>query len=75
MTRFWLIANARSGSVSDTTLEGVVAALAARGVLAGRTDFPAEPLPELRALDAAQVDTVVVLAGDGRISSVPAQSA
>lgn len=69
MTRFWLIANARSGSVSDTTLEGVVAALAARGVLAGHTDFPAEPLPEPRALDGAQVDTVVVLAGDGTINA------
>ena len=31
MTRFWLIANARSGSVSDTTREGVVAALESRG--------------------------------------------
>lgn len=69
MTRFWLIANARSGSVSDTTREGVVAALESRGALAGRTDFPTEPLPEPRDLTAAGVDTVAVLAGDGTINA------
>lgn len=69
MTRFWLIANALSGSVSDTTREGVVAALESRGALAGRTDFPTEPLPEPRDLTAAGVDTVAVLAGDGTINA------
>lgn len=38
-------------------------------VIAGRTDFPAAPLPDVATLNASDVDTVVLFAGDGTINA------
>ena len=70
MTRAWCIFNPASGSVSEQRRDAALALLSANATIAGRTDFPTEPLPSLTQLAGAGVDTVVVLAGDGTINAV-----
>lgn len=69
MKRVWIIANPASGSVSPAVRQRVLAAIAAHAMLVGETDFPATPMPAIADLDAADVDTLVVLAGDGTINA------
>lgn len=70
MRRLWIITNPASGSTSPARCAEVERLLAAGGdELVGRTDFPATPLPDAAALDAARVDTVVLFAGDGTINA------
>jgi diacylglycerol kinase family enzyme len=68
--RLWLITNPGSGSTSDAHCDAIEALVHARGLtLVGRTDFPADDLPSVADLEAAQVDTVVLFAGDGTINA------
>ncbi len=67
MKRLWLVHNAASGSTSAAIVAEFDAACTHD--VAGRTEFPVEPLPDAAALDAAQVDTLVVFAGDGTINA------
>lgn len=70
MQRLWFITNPGSGSSGAAKAEAILAVFAERGVvLAGQTDFPAEPLPTPAALAAANADTVVLFAGDGTINA------
>jgi hypothetical protein len=70
MRRLWIITNPASGSTSPKRCAEVEALLGARGdTIAGRTDFPAQPLPGRKALASAKVDTVVLFAGDGTINA------
>ena len=71
MERVWLVSNPGSGSAKVATLAAIEGALAGLDIaVVGRTGFPAEPLPDAAALDAAGADTVVVFAGDGTINAV-----
>lgn len=68
--RLWLITNPGSGSTSQAHCAAIEALVHERGlVLAGRTDFPADPVPDAADLAAAKVDTVVLFAGDGTINA------
>lgn len=70
MQTLWFITNPNSGTTSAAKCEAMEAVFEERGLaLAGRTRFPADPLPEGAALDAAGVDTVVLFAGDGTINA------
>ncbi len=70
MKRFWFITNPQSGSATREKCEALEAVFAERGLeLAGRTGFPDDPIPDGAALDAANVDTVVLFAGDGTINA------
>lgn len=70
MHMLWFITNPDSGTTSEAKCEAMEAVFAERGLsLAGRTRFPADPLPQPAALDAAGVDTVVLFAGDGTINA------
>lgn len=70
LRRIWFVRNPGSGSVSDAATEELRALLAASGLtLAGETAFPAEPLPDPAALDAASVDTLVTFSGDGTVNA------
>ncbi|WP_294332358.1 diacylglycerol kinase family protein [uncultured Sphingomonas sp.] len=70
MQTLWFITNPNSGTTSAAKCEALEAVFAERGLsLAGRTRFPADPLPDGAALEAAGVDTVVLFAGDGTINA------
>ncbi|MHA6719879.1 diacylglycerol/lipid kinase family protein [Sphingomonas sp. RS6] len=70
MHTLWFITNPSSGTTSRAKCEALEAVFDERGlVLAGRTEFPADALPNGSALDAAGVDTVVLFAGDGTINA------
>lgn len=70
MRRAWIITNPASGSTSPVRCAAIEQALTDAGVaIAGRTDFPADPLPDAATLDAAEVDTIVLFAGDGTINA------
>ncbi|UUX98211.1 diacylglycerol/lipid kinase family protein [Sphingomonas sp. J315] len=70
MKRLWFITNPQSGSASQEKCEALEAVFEERGLaLAGRTGFPRDPIPDRAALDAADVDTVVLFAGDGTINT------
>ncbi len=70
MKRLWFITNPQSGSATQEKCEALEAVFEERGlVLAGRTGFPDDPIPDRDALDAADVDTVVLFAGDGTINA------
>lgn len=70
MRKLWFITNVKSGTATPAKAEAIEAVFAERGLeLAGRTRFPDEPLPEVAALDAQGVDTVVLFAGDGTINA------
>lgn len=70
MQTLWFITNPGSGSSTAKKREAIEAAFTARHlIVAGRTNFPEDDLPEPAALDAARVDTVVLFAGDGTINA------
>lgn len=69
--RVWLVANRASRSTDDTAIAELEAALQAAGATISRnSNFPAEPAPDAAAL--ADVDTLVVMGGDGTINSASA---
>ena len=70
MHKLWFITNPGSGSSTAAKCAAIEAAFGERGlVFAGRTDFPAQPLPTPAALDSDKIDTVVLFAGDGTINA------
>jgi diacylglycerol kinase family enzyme len=70
MRRLWIITNPASGSTSPARCREVVALLEAESAtVVGETDFPAARLPDAATLDTAQVDTLVLFAGDGTINA------
>ncbi|ODP37924.1 diacylglycerol/lipid kinase family protein [Sphingomonas turrisvirgatae] len=70
MERVWFITNRASGTATPEKCESLEAVFAERGLtLAGRTDFPNEPIPAPTDLAAADADTIVLFAGDGTINA------
>jgi diacylglycerol kinase family enzyme len=70
MHKLWFITNPGSGSTTQAKCEALEAVFEERGlVLAGRTAFPEENIPDGPDLDRAKVDTVVLFAGDGTINA------
>lgn len=70
MQRLWFITNPNSGTTSRAKCEALEAVFEERGlVLAGRTEFPDQPLPTGTKLSRNKVDTVVLFAGDGTINA------
>jgi diacylglycerol kinase family enzyme len=70
MKKLWLITNPGSGSTTKAKCEALEALFTERGLeLAGRTDFPEQPLPKGGSLTRRGVDTVVLFAGDGTINA------
>ncbi len=70
MKRLWFITNPQSGSATREKCEALEAVFEERGLtLAGRTAFPDDAIPDAHALEAAEVDTVVLFAGDGTINA------
>jgi diacylglycerol kinase family enzyme len=70
MEKLWFITNPNSGTATSAKCDALEAVFEERGLkLAGRTRFPDEELPSADKLDAAQVDTVVLFAGDGTINA------
>lgn len=69
MKRTWLVVNPTSGSVDESTIARVEAALEEHATLVGRTDFPEVPLPDQAELNERRIDTLVLLAGDGTINA------
>jgi len=70
MQKLWFITNPNSGTTSRAKCDALEAVFAERGLtLAGRTEFPDQPLPKGAALTRAKVDTVVLFAGDGTINA------
>lgn len=70
MKTLWFVTNPQSGSATQEKCAALEAVFKERGlVLAGRTGFPTEPIPDATTLDAAGVDTVVLFAGDGTINA------
>ena len=70
MRRAWIITNPASGSTSPARCAAIAKALTDGGAaIAGRTDFPADALPDVAALEAAGADTIVLFAGDGTINA------
>lgn len=70
MRNLWFITNPGSGSTTKAKCEALEAVFSERGLsLAGRTDFPEQKIPTCEELDAQQVDTVVLFAGDGTINA------
>lgn len=66
----WLVCNAASGSNDAAALAALDTAFADNGlVIAGRTAFPDEPLPDTAFLDGRGIATVAIYAGDGTINS------
>ena len=68
MKKLWLVLNTASGSTTAAIVAEFETACAGYEIV-GRTDFPAEPLPDPAALDAARADTLVVFGGDGTINA------
>lgn len=68
MKRLWLVLNTASGSTSAAIVTEFETACAGFEIV-GRTDFPADPLPDPAALDTAGADTLVVFGGDGTINA------
>ncbi|OAN66507.1 diacylglycerol/lipid kinase family protein [Sphingomonas sp. TDK1] len=70
MQKLWFITNPNSGTTSQAKCDAMEAVFDERGLtLAGRTNFPEDPLPPAAMLYAADVDTVVLFAGDGTINA------
>ena len=70
MKCLWFITNPQSGSATQEKCEALEAVFEERGLtLAGRTRFPEDSIPAGEALDVADVDTVVLFAGDGTINA------
>ncbi len=70
MQKLWFVTNHLSGTATREKCEALEAVFEERGlVLAGRTQFPDDDLPDGAQLDAAGIDTVVLFAGDGTINA------
>ena len=70
LRRLWLVANHGSGSTSPAEVEALVEHFSGQDVeIVSRTLFPDQPLPAATDLDAAGVDTLVVIGGDGTINA------
>src|SRR4028119_1513285 len=70
MERLWLITNFASGSASEEKCDAIQAIFQERGMeLVGRTEFPDEKMPAVEDLISANVDTVVLFAGDGTVNT------
>ncbi|WP_156256020.1 diacylglycerol kinase family protein [Sandarakinorhabdus oryzae] len=69
--RVWLVANRASRSTDDGRIAALETALADAGAtIAGNTDFPRQPAPDAAAL--ADIDTLVVMGGDGTLGAAGA---
>lgn len=69
--RVWVVANRSSRSTDDARIAALEAALRAAGALvAGSSDFPRQPAPDVSAL--AGIDTLVVMGGDGTLGAASA---
>ena len=69
--RFWLVNNTSSGSNDDAALAALEKCCGEHGFrVAHRTVFPVQELPTPAMLDAAEIDTVAVFAGDGTVNSL-----
>ncbi|WP_372916491.1 diacylglycerol kinase family protein [Sandarakinorhabdus sp.] len=69
--RVWLVANRASRSTDDGRIAALEAALqAADATIAGNSDFPRENAPDAAAL--GDIDTLVVMGGDGTLGSASA---
>lgn len=67
----WLVNNASSGSNDDKALQALNDSCSANGLrVAHRTIFPEQDLPTPAILNAAEVDTVAVFAGDGTVHAL-----
>ncbi|WP_439534884.1 diacylglycerol/lipid kinase family protein [Polymorphobacter sp.] len=70
MKCLWFVTNVNSGTATHEKCEAMVEVFARDGlILAGRTAFPDEPLPDPAVLEAAGVDTLVLFAGDGTVNA------
>ncbi|HWK36695.1 diacylglycerol/lipid kinase family protein [Sphingomonas sp.] len=70
MQTLWFITNPNSGTATPQKCEALEAVFHDHGlILAGRTHFPDDDLPDGAALDRAGIDTVVLFAGDGTINA------
>lgn len=70
MRNLWFITNPGSGSSTVERCDALAALFADHDLaLVGRTTFPQDQLPDPAVLDSAQVDTVVLFAGDGTINA------
>ena len=70
-SRIWLINNEASGSNDEAALAACEDACSTCGLdIAFRTVFPVEELPTPETLDAADIDTVAIYAGDGTVNAV-----
>jgi len=65
-----MISNYASGSATEEKCDAIQAIFEERGMaLVGRTTFPDEPMPSVEQLIAAEVDTIVLFAGDGTVNT------
>ncbi|MGI4878889.1 MAG: diacylglycerol/lipid kinase family protein [Janthinobacterium lividum] len=73
MKRLWLVLNVASGSTSADIVDAFDRACASFEIV-GRTNFPADDLPDAATLDRAGCDTLVVFGGDGTINAATARA-
>lgn len=67
----WLVANAASGSNSDTALDTLYEGFAGSGCeIVRQIAFPDEGVPSVETLRAAGVDLLVIFTGDGSINAI-----
>jgi hypothetical protein len=70
LRRAWLVANRSSRSTDDDAVAVLEEALLAAGAtIAGNSHFPDDPAPDAATLDAGNIDTLVVMGGDGTINT------
>ena len=70
MEKLWMITNPASGSASAAKCDAIEAIFEEKGMeLVRRTTFPEEGLPSVEDLVSANVDTVVLFAGDGTVNA------
>ncbi len=68
--RLWLVANHGSGSTSPAEVEALAQHFTGRDVeIVTRTSFPEDALPTRAQLEQRDVDTLVVIGGDGTINA------
>jgi hypothetical protein len=67
----WLIVNPNSGTADVASADRLAEAFGGAGMaLVGTTLFPDTPLPSIAMLEAAGVDALAILSGDGTINTV-----